>query len=73
MDSDHQYWIRFWQTMIAAFVVTVIVTQYYYIRTNAMVAEMVSKGADPIAAACALGQYSSQTALCLLNQREESQ
>lgn len=37
----------------------------YEMRRDALVADMVSKGADPIAAACALGALRATTPPCL--------
>ena len=67
--TDNEYWIKFWRTIACMVVAIAICISGYHtadtLVTNAAIADMVQKGADPQAAACAVGKHYGSGCLLL--------
>lgn len=56
--DENVFWLRLWVTIVTGFVILVLAGVVSHMREDALIADMVLKGVDPIAAKCA---YSSST------------
>lgn len=67
--TDNDFWIKFWRTIACMVVAIAMCIAGYHtadtLVTNAAIADMVSKGADPQAAACAVGKHHGSGCLLL--------
>lgn len=68
MDNDQKFWVSIW-AIVATFILAMsIALSAFNANQDALLHEMVKKGADPIIAACALKGPSGASAapICIL-------
>ena len=66
--DDNQFWVSIWKMVAVSFCVMVLAIAGCTVNNTRVVNEMTSRGADPIAAACAVNGAGerAQAAMCAL-------
>lgn len=54
MKQDDKYWLMLWTVVLAAIVLICLIISLYWQDHNALIAQMVLEGADPVAIMCAM-------------------
>ena len=63
--DDNKFYIGCWSLVTTAVVLIVAVIGFVNLQSKSAVLEMVKAGADPIAAACAVGQLDNMPGVCV--------
>lgn len=66
MNSEDRYWLSVWGMVATCFVTLVVCITSTMWSKRQHLNDMVSKGADPIRAACALDMYDRET-VCVIH------
>ena len=64
--DENKFWLSIWAITALAVVAVVGITAFYYQSKNDLITDMVSKGANPIAASCSLDNISDYSDQCIL-------
>jgi hypothetical protein len=70
MSEEGNFWFRIWSLALAFVVALMLCITYTMAGKREQLGAMVSKGADPIKAACALDMYDNQT-VCVIHVTKE--
>ena len=63
--DDNKFYIGCWSIVATTVVLIVAIIGFANLQSKSAVLEMVKAGADPIAAACAVGQLDSMPGVCV--------
>ena len=63
--DDNKFYIGCWSLATIAFLTVAMCITFVSLQSKSAVLEMVKAGADPIAAACAVGEADSLPGLCV--------
>ena len=66
MSNDDKFWLAVWSIVATCFITLVLSITATLWSKRQHLNEMVTKGADPIRAACALDMYDNQT-VCVIH------
>jgi hypothetical protein len=64
--NENKFWLNVWTVAALTLVAVVGISTLYWQGKNNLVADMVSKGANPIAASCSLDNLSDYTDQCIV-------